>query len=525
MTSIYPAIFFVIPAIHVFSTSRLPANLAINSLIALLLIGLILLKVFKIIVKDKEKASLVMTIFTFWFLYFQLSLDWLSSIVFKIGFARTSDSLCDSQGLAITLFISWSITFYLIGKKIWHSDFLINRIGKYIESVSIILLAILMINILLIGPPLISVTDQTNQYRISNGAHQLQEDQGILNIDAADNPDIYYIILDGLGSSDILSEVYDTNMESFIKGLKERGFYIPESSRSNYSQTVLSLASSLNLFYVDDLLSDKPISRNWLPLAELIQNSYVAKYLDYRGYETVIFSSGYWVTEGMSADKKYEPVINLNEYQEGLIANTPLISFYQGILYDVHRKRIQFTLEKLGKIPDGDKPIFVFSHIYAPHPPFVFNYLGEPIKPDRQFSKFDADGFIHKGGTEAEYILGYSGQAEYLLNQILEVVDQILNNSASKPIIIIQGDHGPGSMVNQQNIKETNLDERLSIFNAYFLPDENYEELYASITPVNSFRILFNQYFNSNFKLLDDKSYFSTVSKPYLFTEVTEELK
>ncbi len=53
----------------------------------------------------------------------------------------------------------------------------------------------------------------------------------------------------------------------------------------------------------------------------------------------------------------------------------------------------RFTLDKLKDLEGTDNPKYVFSHIYSPHPPFVFNEEGNPIHPQRSFNKFDADGY------------------------------------------------------------------------------------------------------------------------------------
>ena len=62
----------------------------------------------------------------------------------------------------------------------------------------------------------------------------------------------------------------------------------------------------------------------------------------------------------------------------------------------------------------------------------------------------------------------------------------------------------------------------MSIFNAYYLPDQNTDLIYDSITPVNSFRLILNAHFNANYELLEDKSYFSDYVHPHNFTDVTE---
>ena len=50
--------------------------------------------------------------------------------------------------------------------------------------------------------------------------------------------------------------------------------------------------------------------------------------------------------------------------------------------------------------------------------------------------------------------------------------------------------------------------------------------LYDSVTPVNTFRLIFNYYFNTDLPLLEDKMYFTDPDKsPFDFIEVTDKVK
>src|SRR5512147_1082969 len=60
-------------------------------------------------------------------------------------------------------------------------------------------------------------------------------------------PDIYYIILDSYTRDDILKSFYKYDNSSFLNDLSDLGFYVARCSQSNYAQTHLSLASSLNM--------------------------------------------------------------------------------------------------------------------------------------------------------------------------------------------------------------------------------------------------------------------------------------
>ncbi len=100
------------------------------------------------------------------------------------------------------------------------------------------------------------------------------------------------------------------------------------------------------------------------------------------------------------------------------------------------------------------------------------------------------------------------------------MVDEIVEKSDSDPIIIMHGDHGAGSRYDEESLKDTDISERYEIFYAAHLPNGGNEEIYDSMTPVNGLRIVFNRYFGTNYKLLDDKSYFAKQTRPYEYEPV-----
>jgi hypothetical protein len=68
-------------------------------------------------------------------------------------------------------------------------------------------------------------------------------------------------------------------------------------------------------------------------------------------------------------------------------------------------------------------------------------------------------------------------------------------------------------------------EDRMAILNAYFLPGDGERQLYSAITPVNSFRVIFNRYFGGQFDLLKDSSYFSYYQRPFEFRFIPNECK
>ena len=188
-----------------------------------------------------------------------------------------------------------------------------------------------------------------------------------------------------------------------------------------------------------------------------------------------------------------------------------------------HRKKILNAFESMEELALKDEQLFVHGHVLAPHQPFVFDSLGNAIEPDHYYTIWKP---VEDGRDPVRYKEEYISQMKFVNTKILQLVDKILANENRESIIIIQGDHGPGSeLTNTKSIEGNNFKERLTILNAYYFPDKDYNSLYDSISPVNSFRVIFNKYFETDFPLLEDEAFYSTWDRPYKFVNVTEQVR
>jgi len=336
-------------------------------------------------------------------------------------------------------------------------------------------------------------------------------------------PDIYYIITDGYGRSDVLNKLYGYDNSNFIDYLKNRGFFVADKSLSNYSQTTTSLPSSLNMTYIDEIAGQMgKSSANVIPLVNMIKSNQVSKLLKSIGYTTVAFSTGYWDTELKDSDifLSSDQAL-LTDFESLVLDMTPaskILSKIYSYYYDSRRETITFTLNNLGKLPKTNKPKFVFAHIPAPHEPYVFDEYGNEIEPSVPIlipGKADFRSFEEKNRR-------YCNFAQWLNSRLILVLDNILKDSTNQPIIILQADHGSNSYLMQGDSSYVGLIEKLAILNAYYFPDNNYESLYDSISPVNSFRVIFNHYFGAKLEMLEDKNQFSRFDTPYDLIDVTK---
>jgi len=329
-------------------------------------------------------------------------------------------------------------------------------------------------------------------------------------------PDVYYFILDAYARDDVLVEEFDLDPSPFLEQLESIGFYVARCSQSNYAQTQLSLSSSLNMDYLQDLEPDyTPEQKSRVGMEELIRHNAVRRALEGLGYQIIAFETGFKGTQWEDADLYIGP--NSGPLQSMQIAGGPtgfevMLMRTSGALlladsatllpkflqpdFDnprkIHRDLILYNLEQLSNLPAISGPKFVFAHLVIPHPPYVFGQDGE-------FTDFDK-----------EYVPGYRDQVIYLNKRLLDLLPRLISGSPTPPIIILQGDHGSiGSRPNH----------RTSIFNAYYLPGGP-ANLYPAISPVNTFRSIFNRYFRGNYPILQDISYYSVYSAPFDFTVI-----
>jgi hypothetical protein len=322
-------------------------------------------------------------------------------------------------------------------------------------------------------------------------------------------PDIYYIILDSYGRSDLLNQNLKYDNSAFISDLEKMGFYVAKCSQSNYPRTDVSLGSSLNMEYLQNL-NDKFIPKNEdrSQLWQSILHSTVRYELDNVGYKTIAFASGFAFTEITTADQYLSPSpvwSPLTEFEILLMRTTPLRHLEDLGLVNLeeidgqrYRDRTLLVLSSMEKLARQPGPKFVFIHLVIPHPPFVFAPDGSTTNPALFM---DSNGIY----SQDNYYRGYINQAAFISDQMEKAMTTLLADSVNPPVIIIQGDHGPWLQSGSDEFK---------ILNAYYLPGHT-DLLYSGISPVNTFRLIFNAYLGGNYAMLNDTSYESPV--PYVF--------
>jgi hypothetical protein len=341
-------------------------------------------------------------------------------------------------------------------------------------------------------------------------------------------PDIYYLIFDRYGAADTLERIYGLDNSAFLDELERRGFYVARDSAANYVKTALSLASSLNMDYLDlaALESQAQSADDWTPIYRMLSGAEaVQTFLKTRGYVYVHLGSPFSFTATNSAADLNVRRTEQSEFVDVLL-DTTIIRAASSFLPDETADRVKrfwlFTRYQLDRLEDVTRqpgPKFVFAHVTLPHPPYVFdrdgNFVPEPEEKERGRQR------------------GFREQVEYANARILALLDILLTGpEEERPIVIIQADEGPYPIRSYSDgfdwpaASAPELAEKYRILNAYYLPGVEGSELYPSISPVNSFRVVFNAYFDANLPLLPDRSYVFTDSKHiYTAVDITDKVR
>ena len=448
-------------------------------------------------VRNVRLAGTLTTVVVVWFLSFGYVLDAVRDIV--------------GADLVLPAWIALGVTMLvlMVALRRWMAG-----INRYLNVVSVL---VLLINLGSVGPYQIAA--------ITQGAYApdgLDSMAGAPAGPLVERRDIYYIVLDRYPSQQTLAgTAFEYDNGPFLRALEERGFYVAEYSHANYTFTAQSLASSLNMTYLDvEAMADKaPATDAWKPVYDMLAGSLAApKFLEEQGYTYVQLPSWFEPTAaGAEVDVRYRHT-SFSEFARAMYRSTVLSTVLEELDLagpdTAHVDHAMYQFDRLQNLEETGSPKFVFAHVLLPHPPYVFGPDG-PLPISQVTDGIDAP-------REA-----FLGQLEYTNRRVLEVVDALLGGpEESDPIVILQADEGPYNRQVVSDWRSASPDEyqmKFGILNAYHTPARSPAVLYPSITPVNSFRLLFNSYFGTNFPRLDDRIY-AMGETIYDNVDITEDL-
>lgn len=441
--------------------------------------------------RKSQKASLL----TFIIIFFIFSFE----AVFS-PFERTM-ALGNLIDFYPKFFIFWLILFSFLVTLVFLAESYIELINKFLSFFSVFLVLFSLTRIVVARP-----------WLSTKALSEFSETSNVV-LDGNENinkklPDIYYIILDRYLGEDVLMQKYGFDNSEFINFLRSKGFYVAEKSRSNYLKTAYSLASSLNMEYINYLSEEfSEDSSSWLPLYSLMENNKVVNTLKKAGYK-YIFIGSWW--EPTRKSDIADVNINLNfmsEFSENLLGTTFFSAVKGDLLASETRKeqfqRSMYEIDYLKKVSQDKALTYTFAHFLITHPPYIFNESGGLL----------SNSEIRSMGENEIYLV----QIKNVNKLFEELINNILASSEVRPVIIIQSDEGKYPVDSMQydhkydwfKATKEDIGEKVSILNAIYIPDIDESVFYPAITPVNTFRIVFNELFNTNTNmgLLPDETY------------------
>jgi hypothetical protein len=506
LLAVYPILFLVAHNIAQFAVWE-----AFPPICYALGIALFLFVVLQLLLRDRERVGVVVSLLAVCFYAYGHLFELVDDVrIGPLNFGRQSVMCLAWLGVFAVV-----ITLVVRTRKSLHGvTNLLNVMGLALVVLSLFTIVTRSIGGSDADPKKGTATSDTNRAMITPVA-----DAAATSLDSL--PDIYYIILDGHASQRTLQKVYNYDNAKFIDHLRSRGFFVADQSHSNYPHTVLSLASSLNMKYLDDLAATMRDGN--VPAVKMIRNNEVAGFLKRQGYRHLHFATGWDATNSSDVADEVVNSNDVREFQALLYETTLLRAFTQDALRERARQSKISILHRLMGMHRGPKPQFVFAHVLLPHPPFIFGAHGEEHgAPSLQLGRY----------SEWKDREGYVGQLAFVDSLVGRVVDSLLTNVKPRPVIIVQGDHGPASYDQWEQPTDEFVNERFGILNAIYIPDARgagvldwLRRTNGAVTPVNTFRVILNSYFGGEFPVLPDRSFISRPEENLVLSEVTDRLE
>jgi hypothetical protein len=335
--------------------------------------------------------------------------------------------------------------------------------------------------------------------------HSPPLDIPILNTGVAAKPDIFFIVFDEYASSVSLKKYLNYDNSALDSSLAVHGFYVAKNSKGNYNATTLSLASTFNLQYFNTPLEHTPLDPKKILKGQYsFSKSLLPRIMEKQGY--IIKNIGILDLENHPAPlTSYFQNSYRNIFYKETIWNRVMNDIWWNIGIKFPGRSERFYREKqtrevnsytrnfeniLAELQaQSNTPKFVYGHIFMPHRPYYLNRQGQFMNTLFNYTSYSRDSL-------------YLEQLAFC-NSWIDSLARAAGQPFSRPrVIIIEGDHGYRDANDNQHTR----DRELMNLSAYYFSDKDYTSLYDSITPVNSFRLIFNKYFHANLPLLKDST-------------------
>ena len=349
---------------------------------------------------------------------------------------------------------------------------------------------------------------------VGNGTGQVAKFD-TANVDQWESrPDIYYLILDGLGRADVLEEIYGIDISGFIDTLRGEGFVVADRALSPHPMTWLSVPAVFDQEYqAYPGPRGRPATHSQTNRI-MAGDSQTHEELAGQGYRFVMATEG----GGKLCNLDLSPIQGLATclvkgdslsaaIRERLGWLTPLHGLAnRGLLPGVVSRWLAaedlrwtdgknqdgtFMADDVLRAVDSVKeehalvPVFVVAHMMYAHPPYTLDSNCGPSSHET-FSPSIAAW---------DDLVGMQMGVDCTRQQVLRLIDSVGGDA----VIVLQSDHGPGygSLLGGggTTVEETPIEDlwvRASAFSAVRLPDRCRSQVSDTYAGVNTFRVVFS---------------------------------
>jgi hypothetical protein len=381
---------------------------------------------------------------------------------------------------------------------------------------------LLAIGSVLVGFSLISILPFQVGAAVASGDDRPADRDPVGSSTTAQRRDVYWLVYDRYGSDRSLESRFG-DAGDLTDGLRALGFTVLDESHANYVRTSFSMASTLNLTHFDELAASRgPDDRDIAVVNRMIQDSLVARQFKALGYRYTHIGSWWDPTRSDSAADVNLNLPGASDFVDSLYDETafPALARRLGLTRDGpggpyrHFDHNVFALDALDEVRSDPGPKFVHAHLLLPHKPYVFDrdgtFIGESDLPESDL---------------------HAQQLAYANSRIRAFVEPLLRLPPDEqPIIIIQADEGPYTERYAADLDgfdwtgatPEELEQKFGILNAWYVPAGAAVDLYPSMTAINTFPVLFRDYFGLDYEPLPDVVYAANEGRPYDLLDITD---
>lgn len=320
------------------------------------------------------------------------------------------------------------------------------------------------------------------------------------NIAKGTYPNIYHILLDAHPNQKAM-EIIGGNLKPFYNELEALGFVTFPKSHSNYPATQWSVASMLNMDYLQD---------NWKNMSfdncrMLIGNSKVFENFLQQGYNVLFSTDNVMVKSLYPSVKEFISSKNSSMFCSlyDFLCSTPLKHVFEKIFSKKFQQIVQNNIKKVfvslksGKELYGEKMNFFYAHVLCPHEPVVFSKMAKNLAFQGFIMKYDAS-YMLAPETHRAFCENVCGIDNIVLESIKEILKQYGTESI-KPIIVLHSDHSILYCARDLKNPFITPDTVYGNLLALYIPDE-WKQDAKDLKFINLYRWIFNHLFGDNFE-------------------------